>query len=69
MVHLCGRFLRTLFLTVQTNVPGGTDATGTAKITSFKIEEITERPSTGADASFDSTTEGFNNGAEWTPNK
>ena len=35
----------------------------------FKIEEITERPSTGADASFDSTTEGFNNGAEWTPNK
>ena len=61
--------LENVILTVQTNVPGGTDATGTAKITSFKIEEITERPSTGADASFDSTTEGFNNGAEWTPNK
>ena len=45
--------LENVILTVQTNVPGGTDATGTAKITSFKIEEITERPSTGADASFD----------------
>lgn len=61
--------LENVILTVQTNVPGGTDATGTAKITSFKIEEITERPSTGADASFDSTIEDFNNGAEWAPNK
>lgn len=61
--------LENVVITVQTNIPGGTDASGTAKITSIKIEEITERPSTGADASFESTTEGFNNGAEWTPNK